>query len=115
MNFIAKWDPDAAKGAVEPSRPQDDTVGNVAPFKEQLDHRFQDPMNQSSDSGMPGVGQTPEFSMERQEENQLLTDMGKPVRPRDMDADADPADTQDQGPGEMQHQNQGDREDPLAA
>jgi hypothetical protein len=116
MNYIANPDdPNAAKGAVEPFRPEDDADGNVASFNEQLDHRFQDPLNKSSDSGMEGTGQTAEFSMETQSENQLEQDTVDPLRPRETDADAE-ADMQDQGPGEIQRRNQGDqKDDPLAA
>lgn len=83
MNSNSKPDPDAAKGAVEPYRSEDDNEGNVAPLTEQLDHRFQNPLNKSSDSGMPGAGQTPEYSMERQEENKLQQDTNNPAVPRD--------------------------------
>jgi hypothetical protein len=81
MNSKANPDPDAAKGAVESSRPEDDSDGNVAPFAEQLDHRFQDSLNKASDSGMSESGQTPEFSMEPQEENQLQQDTADPIKP----------------------------------
>jgi len=89
MNSNAKPDPDAAKGAVEPSRPEDDAEGNVASFNKQLDHRFQDSLNKSSDSGLPGSGQTGEFSMEEQGENKLQQDTGEAVGPGDTEADAD--------------------------
>jgi hypothetical protein len=115
MNFIENRDPDTAKGAVGPDRPEDDAQGNVAGFKEQLDHRYQDPLNKSSDSGLPGIGQTSEFSMEDKSENMLQQDTGETVRPEDADA-AETADVQDQDPGESQRKNQGDKEDdPLAA
>jgi hypothetical protein len=107
MNFIANpdpdadkgaaEDPDADKGAVEPSRPEDNKDGNVASFNEQLDHRFQDPLNKSSDSGLPGSGQTAEYSMEHQEENELNKDMDDHSARNDKDADA----------AKTQHKNQG--------
>jgi hypothetical protein len=108
MNFNSKDDPDAAKGAVEPYRSEDDSEGNVAPLKEQLDHRFQNSLNKSSDSGMPGAGQTPEYSMERQEENKLQQDTNNPAVPRDKHAAAEPS-KQDQA-----HRKGSGKEDPLA-
>lgn len=115
MKSTLNSDPNVSKGAVEPFRPEDDEAGNVASFHEQLDHRFQDPLNKTSDSGMPGTGQTPEYSMELQLANELNKDTGDPVRPRDADADAE-ADEQDQEPGISQRTNHGDQEeDPLAA
>jgi hypothetical protein len=77
MTSIESTDPDAAKGAVGPDRPEDDSQGNVAGFKEQLDHRYQDPLNKASDSGLPGTGQTPEFSMEQKSGNELQQDTGE--------------------------------------
>ena len=59
-------------GAVEQDRPEQKT--NVAPLEEQLDHRYQDPLNKSNDSGLPGRGQTPEFTGEEQVNNQLDKD-----------------------------------------
>ncbi len=59
-------------GAVEQDRPDQET--NVAPLEEQLDHRFQDPLNKANDSGLPGQGQTPEFTGEEQVSNQLNKD-----------------------------------------
>ncbi len=115
MNLPIKRDPDADKGAIEPSRPENDRDSNVAEFAEQLDHRFQDPLNKSSDSGMPESGQTAEFSMETQGKDELKQDINDPARPQDEDANAE-ADTQDQDPGESQRNNHADKEDdPLAA
>lgn len=111
----SRHDPDEAKGAVEPSRPEDDAEGNVASLNEQLDHRFQNPMNKSSDAGMPGIGQTEEFSMEKEGINELRRDTLDPVRPRGGDSDAE-ADSQDQDPGQTQRRLHGDeKDDPLAA
>jgi hypothetical protein len=94
-------DPDMTLGAVEPSRPEEDADGNVASPNEQLDHRFQDAMNKSSDSGLPGTGQTSEFSMEQHGENELQKDTADPVS-RDKDSDAetnsDPGETQPPNP-----------------
>jgi hypothetical protein len=59
-------------GAVEQDRPEQKT--NVAPLEEQLDHRYQDPLNKNNDSGLPGHGQTPEFTGEKQVNNQLDKD-----------------------------------------
>jgi hypothetical protein len=59
-------------GAVEQDRPEQKT--NVAPLEEQLDHRYQDPLNKTNDSGLPGHGQTPEFTGEEQVNNQLDDD-----------------------------------------
>jgi len=115
MNSHDKQDPDAMKGTIEPDRPEDDADSNMAELNEQLDHRFQDPMNKSSDSGMPGTGQTGEYSMETEGENELSKDTGGSEPSRDKDADAE-ADMQDQEPGETQRKNQGDKkDDPLAA
>jgi hypothetical protein len=76
MNSQNNQDPDAKKGTVEPDRPEDDADSNMAELNEQLDHRFQDPMNKSSDSGMPGTGQTGEYSMEKEGEDELNRDTG---------------------------------------
>jgi hypothetical protein len=59
-------------GAVEQDRPEQET--NVAPMQEQLDHRFQDPLNKTQDSGLPGQGQTPEFTGETEVNNELEKD-----------------------------------------
>ncbi len=80
MNSHDKQDPDAMKGTIEPDRPEDDADSNMAELNEQLDHRFQDPMNKSSDSGMPGTGQTGEYSMETEGENELSKDTGQERR-----------------------------------
>lgn len=61
-------------GAVEQDRPGQKT--NVAPLDQQLDHRNQDPLNKASDSGMPGKGQTPEFTGGKESKNQLDKDTG---------------------------------------
>jgi len=115
MNSNSNSNPDVAKGAIESDRPEDDADGNVAGFREQLDHRFQDPLNKSSDAGMPGTGQTEEFSMEEQGENELRQDTNDTARPRGPNVDSE-ANTQDQTPGNTQKRNQGDKdEDPLAA
>ena len=122
-------------GAVEQDRPEQKT--NVAPLEEQLDHRFQDPLNKASDSGMSNRGQTPEFTGESELRNQLDKDtnvdltadaeeklehssnaMNKMYTPGTPDADdADPVDDEiNQDPGEEQKENQGDRkDDDLAA
>ncbi|HEU5399733.1 MAG TPA: hypothetical protein VFU86_00170 [Terriglobales bacterium] len=59
-------------GAVEQDKPEQET--NVASFEAQLDHTFQDSLNKASDSGMPNRGQTPEFTGEKQEGNELERD-----------------------------------------
>lgn len=59
-------------GAVEQDRPEQQT--NVAPLEAQLDHTYQDPLNKANDSGMVNRGQTPEFTGERQEVNDLERD-----------------------------------------
>jgi hypothetical protein len=64
-------------GAVEQDRPEQDT--NVAPLSEQLDHQFQDPLNKSNDSGLPGHGQTEEFTGETHVENDLNKDTKAPL------------------------------------
>jgi hypothetical protein len=115
MNSKNPKDPDASKGAVESTRPEDDADGNMASLNEQLDHRFQDSLNKSSDSGMPETGQTGEFSMEEQGVNELKKDTTETVRPRGGDADAE-ADSQDQDPGQTQRHLHGDeKDDPLAS
>jgi len=60
-------------GAVEQDRPEQQT--NVAPLEAQLDHTYQDPLNKANDSGMANRGQTPEFTGEKQEVNDLERDM----------------------------------------
>jgi hypothetical protein len=59
-------------GAVEQDRPGQKT--NVAPLDAQLDHTYQDPLNKSHDSGMANRGQTPEFTGEKEEGNELEQD-----------------------------------------
>jgi hypothetical protein len=122
-------------GAVEQDRPEQKT--NVAPFDEQLDHRSQDPMVKSQDSGLPGQGQTPEFTGENESNNELDKDttgceaetvkqvltkeshamnrMDTPEK-RDMnDNDRDDEEV-DQDPGERQKENQNEKkDDDLAA
>jgi hypothetical protein len=59
-------------GAVEQDRPEQET--NVAPLNAQLNHTYQDPLNKANDSGLNNRGQTPEFTGEKQEGNQLERD-----------------------------------------
>ena len=122
-------------GAVEQDRPEQKT--NVARLEEQLDHRYQDPLNKASDSGLSNRGQTPEFTGENKSKNQLDRDTSAELTPdsgtklehssnamNKMDRsgvpdsdDADPVDDEtNQDPGEEQKENQGDRkDDDLAA
>ena len=121
-------------GAVEQDRPEQNT--NVAPLEEQLDHRFQDPLNKSNDSGLPGQGQTPEFSGEEQVNNQLDKDtnavsseavnqeltrrsnaMDKMDTTEDRSLERDDLeDETNQDPGEQQKENQNEKkDDDLAA
>lgn len=51
----------------------------MAPLSEQLDHQFQDPLNKSNDSGLPGHGQTEEFTGETHVENDLNKDTKAPL------------------------------------
>ncbi len=111
MNSQNNQDPDSTKGSVDPDRPEDDADSNMAKLSEQLDHRFQDPMNKSSDAGMPETGQTGEFSMETEGEDELDKDTGKSESSQDKDADPI-----NQDPGERQRRNQGnEKDDPLVA
>ena len=84
-------------GAVEQDSPEQKT--NVAPFDAQLDHRYQNPLNKQSDSGMSAKGQNPEHSGEREGKDEL-----------DQDTDAD-GEERDADPGQRQKQNQGERQD----
>lgn len=59
-------------GAVEQDRPDQET--NVAPMREQLDHRWQDPLNKQNDSGLPERGRNPEFTGEPEGVNELEKD-----------------------------------------
>jgi len=96
-------------GAVEQDRPEQDT--NVAPLEAQLDHTYQDPLNKANDSGMANRGQTPEFTGEKQERNELEQDTN--ALP---DKDKDVEEVVDQDPGERQKENQNERkDDDLAA
>src|SRR5512133_1258507 len=92
-------------GAVEQDRPEQET--NVAPLDEQLDHRNQDPLIKSSDSGLPGQGQTPEFTGEKEVKNELEKDTNSepPKSKRGPDGDRPESET-DQDPGERQKENQ---------
>ncbi len=121
-------------GAVEQDRPEQKT--NVAPLEEQLDHRYQDPLNKNSDSGLPGRGQTPEFTGEEQVNNQLdkdtnagsseavnqeLTRRSNAMDKMDTSDDRplerdDFEDETNQDPGEQQKENQNEKkDDDLAA
>ncbi|MDT8066549.1 MAG: hypothetical protein ROO76_00120 [Terriglobia bacterium] len=93
-------------GAVEQDRPEQKT--NVAPLRAQLDHRFEDPFNKANDSGMNNRGQTPEFTGERQEGNELERDTNSNVEKDEEEVDQDP--------GERQKENQNEKkDDDLAA
>ncbi|HYE25622.1 MAG TPA: hypothetical protein VEG32_10530 [Clostridia bacterium] len=107
-------DSDAGKGAVEQDRPEQET--NMAPLDAQLDHQFQDPLNKSSDSDFPEPGQNPEYSMEKQDRNQLDRDTESTTGSRrDPDGNAE-GELNDQDPGHRQKQNQNEQgDDPLAA
>lgn len=107
-------------GAVEQDRPEQES--NVAPMDVQLDHRYQDPLNKSNDSGLPETGQNPEFTGELQGRNELNQDTNAKVpkkspdtTQKDIGLDPEGA-TQDQDPGMHQKENQNRNEDdPLAA
>ena len=114
-------------GAVEQDRPGQDT--NVAPLREQLDHRWQGPLNKQNDSGLAERGQTQEYTGERQGVNELEGDTKAGCGSMRMDVNSDEnapksrpdekapeGETQDQDPGQRQKQNQGDKkDDDLAA
>jgi len=103
-------------GAVEQDRPKQKT--NVAPLDEQLDHRNQDPLIKSSDSGLAGQGQTPEFTGEREVKNELDkdTNSGPPKDQRSGLDEEHPESETDQDPGERQKENQNEKsDDDLAA
>ncbi len=97
-------------GAVEQDRPAQKT--NVAPFTEQFDHRYQDPLNKANDSGKANRGQTPEFTGESEGHNELANDTQAPV-PAEKNPEGE---TVNQDPGEHQKENQNEqKDDPLAA
>jgi hypothetical protein len=129
-------------GAVEQDRPDQET--NVAPLREQLDHRWQDPLNKQNDSGLAERGQNPEYTGEPESVNELEGDTKAScgdaavseasradIRSKRMDVNADQnaqkpkpepddknpeGETQDQDPGQRQKQNQCDKkDDDLAA
>lgn len=96
-------------GAVEQDRPGQET--NVASFEEQLDHTYQDPFNKANDSGMASRGQTPEYTGEKQEGNELEKDTDAKV-----EKDREDEEVVDQDPGERQKENQNEKkDDDLAA
>ncbi len=96
-------------GAVEQDRPGQKT--NVAPLDAQLDHTYQDPLNKANDSGMANRGQTPEFTGEKQEGNELEQDTTANVQ-----KDREDVEVVDQDPGERQKENQNEKkDDDLAA
>lgn len=106
--------PYSAQGGVEQDRPGQPT--NVAPLRHQTNHRDQDPFNKASDSDFPESGQNPEYSMERQEKNQLKQDTKAGVKEITPDVINPEAVLDDQDPGMSQKQNQNDeKDDPLAA
>jgi hypothetical protein len=96
-------------GAVEQDRPGQKT--NVAPLDAQLDHTYQDPLNKANDSGMANRGQTPEFTGEKEEGNELDKDTNAKV-----ENDREDEEVVDQDPGEQQKENQNEKkDDDLAA
>ena len=96
-------------GAVEQDRPEQKT--NVAPLEAQLDHTYQDPLNKANDSGMANLGQTPEFTGEKQGRNELERDTNANIEKEREDEEV-----VDQDPGERQKQNQNEKkDDDLAA
>lgn len=107
-------------GAVEQDRPEQEN--NVAPLDAQLDHRYQDPLNKSNDSGLPEAGQNPEFTGELQGRNELNQDTNAKLPEKGPDSNQSDADlnpegaTQDQDPGMRQKNIQNKKkDDPLAA
>lgn len=112
-------DNDSGKGAVEQDRPEQTT--NVAPLKEQLDHRDQDVLNKMNESDFPQAGQHGEHSGQVQEKNQFEEDTnagdncGAERSQRDPDGNAE-GELQDMDPGQRQKTNQGGKkDDDLAA
>src|SRR6266542_6549362 len=103
-------------GAVEQDRREQTT--NVAPFNSQFDHRFQDPLNKANVSGMPGKGQTPEFTGEKEGRNELERDTNARlsnevkrdetrIKKMDIVEGEDPeGELEDQDPGQRQRENQ---------
>ncbi len=102
-------DPFKDKGAVEQDRPSQQT--NMSSLGRQIDHRDQNPIKKGNDTDFPEPGESPEYSMQKQD-----TSENDPLRPkRDPDGNAE-ARLNDQDPGESQKENQNDqKDDPLAA
>lgn len=96
-------------GAVEQDRPGQKT--NVAPLDARLDHTYQDPLNKANDGGMANRGQTPEFTGEKEEGNELERDTNAKV-----EKDREDEEVVDRDPGERQKENQNEKkDDELAA
>ncbi len=120
-----------SKGAVEQDRRgQSD---NMSSFTEQIGHRDQRPLSKDQDTDFPEPGNSPEYSMQRQDQSKKESSQNESARPspgnvaddsklhpkNDPDGNAaDEIDNRDPdpGPGERQKENQNEKkDDDLAA
>ncbi len=118
-----QFDSDEGKGAVASDRPDQPT--NVDHLRGQNDHRDQRPIKKANDTDFPEPGNSPEYSMQKQE--QPNKNQGDPIaenkdtKQPDLHPKNDPdgnaeGQLNDQNPGEAQKRNQNDKKnDDLAA
>src|SRR3569832_1381407 len=98
-------DPDHAKGGVEQDRPNQPT--NADFLTGQNEHRHKPETGIDPDTDFPEPGNTPEYSMQKQDDPKKQGD--KILRPSN-DPDGNAAEeVVDQDPGERQKQNQNDK------
>lgn len=114
-------DPDAGKGAVEQDRPEQKT--NVAPLRDQQDHRARNKLIKSTDTDFPEPGLNPEYSMQKEDanKNQLNNQVNQDPDGNGGGVLNNPDDNpegrmNDQDPGHRQKENQNQKaDDDLAA
>jgi hypothetical protein len=105
-------DPDDAMGAVAQDRPGQ--PNNTADFTEQIDHRDQRSIKKDSDTDFPEPGNSPEYSMQKQDDAKKQGDQisSKKIESDDLRVE----DEVNQDPGERQKENQNKKkDDDLAA
>ncbi len=109
----AAHDPFHNKGAVEQDRPGQPT--NTDGLRGQNDHRDQRPIKKGSDTDFPEPGSSPEYSMQKQENQPEQEDRDSKLHPAtDPDGNAKGR-LNDQDPGHAQKRNQNDKKDDSLA
>ena len=110
---IVEMDEDIAKGAMEKESPKQKGNSSMAG---QLPHRTNDPMIKDYDTDFPEPGNTPEYSMQKRDDQQDQNARLPDLHPKnDPDGNAEGR-LNDQDPGHAQKRNQNDKkDDDLAA